>query len=576
MTLMATRVLWLWAGTLTLILLAVLPLSTGLRAVLALGTLVVVAMAWVVGGRNAMRRAAAVGLASEMQLPPPGYRLPVVLVCGDGQPGLFGTASGRQPAPHVTAQACYVLVPEIEQLPLMVTGLLALRPDWAGQFCVMFVVNLGGHTDAVRLGLRVRSFFDQIAVARRHGVDLPLLQISYVPAASGAGPWFSWEAGGNAPRVRDGALNSSLGDWQREPASTAERATRMQAGVHLNSAGAWLRQHRVAGDDTGATRQASGPAVACAMTLVPPSPLHVQGNLWQQWLRGRAGLVDAGSTVADGPAQLPFPDALVPLLPVNIGHPSRRRAAIIAGWLFAFAVLIALISSAWQNILLVRQVTDDLRRYTVAALPTGHDQPEIARQAQALQVLQEHAERLGQYYRYGAPWALGLGLYHGEPLRATVQALVDRPPPSPLGLVSADPVRLDSLWLFSSGSAQLRPGSTKVLVNALVGIKAQSGWLILITGHTDATGNPEHNLSLSRARAGAVRDWIQRMGDIPDSCFAVQGFGANQPVASNETETGRAANRRVDIRLVPEAGACALLAAEPGRQPQSHSATSNL
>jgi type VI secretion system protein VasL len=50
---------------------------------------------------------------------------------------------------------------------------------------------------------------------------------------------------------------------------------------------------------------------------------------------------------------------------------------------------------------------------------------------------------------------------------------------------------------------------------------------------------------------------MQRMGDIPDSCFAVQGVAANQPIASNDTESGRAANRRVDISLVPQAGACA-------------------
>ncbi|VVN65848.1 OmpA family protein [Pseudomonas fluorescens] len=119
-----------------------------------------------------------------------------------------------------------------------------------------------------------------------------------------------------------------------------------------------------------------------------------------------------------------------------------------------------------------------------------------------------------------------------------------------------DPVRLDSLSLFDAGSAELKPGSTKVLVNALVDIKAQPGWLIVIAGHTDATGNADHNLQLSRARALAVRDWMQRMSDIPDSCFAVQGIAASQPIASNDTESGRAANRRVDIRLVPQVGAC--------------------
>lgn len=118
------------------------------------------------------------------------------------------------------------------------------------------------------------------------------------------------------------------------------------------------------------------------------------------------------------------------------------------------------------------------------------------------------------------------------------------------------PVRLDSLLLFGPGSAELRPESTKVLINALIDIKARPGWLIVISAHTDNSGDAERNLQLSHARASAVRDWMQRMGDIPTSCFAVQGFGANQPVANNDTEAGRIENRRVDIRLVPESNAC--------------------
>jgi type VI secretion system protein VasL len=118
------------------------------------------------------------------------------------------------------------------------------------------------------------------------------------------------------------------------------------------------------------------------------------------------------------------------------------------------------------------------------------------------------------------------------------------------------PVRLDSLALFDAGSAELKPGSTKVLINALVGIKAQPGWLIVISGHSDDRGDRDRNLQLSHARASAVREWMQSMADIPDSCFAVQGVAASQPIASNDTEFGRAANRRVDISLVPQAGAC--------------------
>lgn len=126
---------------------------------------------------------------------------------------------------------------------------------------------------------------------------------------------------------------------------------------------------------------------------------------------------------------------------------------------------------------------------------------------------------------------------------------------------TSDPIQLDSLNLFDPGSAVLKPGSTKLLVNALVGIKAQPGWLIVISGHADARGDAAKNLDLSRARASAVRDWMQRMGDIPDSCFAVQGVAASQPVSSNDTVNGRAENRRVDIRLVPQGDACGELEA---------------
>ena len=137
----------------------------------------------------------------------------------------------------------------------------------------------------------------------------------------------------------------------------------------------------------------------------------------------------------------------------------------------------------------------------------------------------------------GVGWQMWLAGQHAEPLLPA-------------------PVRLDSLTLFDAGSAILKPASAKWLINALVGIKAQPGWLIVIGGHTDATGAVEQNLALSHARAWAVRDWMQRMGDIADSCFAVQGFGAAQPIASNATEAGRMANRRVDIQLVPQVGAC--------------------
>ncbi|MEN3754826.1 OmpA family protein [Mangrovibacter sp. SLW1] len=110
--------------------------------------------------------------------------------------------------------------------------------------------------------------------------------------------------------------------------------------------------------------------------------------------------------------------------------------------------------------------------------------------------------------------------------------------------------------LFDAGKSELQPGSTKVLVNALVGVKARPGWLIRITGHTDNIGSTPLNQALSLKRAESVRDWMRDTGEIPENCFAVQGVGASRPVATNDTAEGRALNRRVEINLVPQANAC--------------------
>ncbi|HHT0450428.1 TPA: OmpA family protein, partial [Klebsiella michiganensis] len=91
------------------------------------------------------------------------------------------------------------------------------------------------------------------------------------------------------------------------------------------------------------------------------------------------------------------------------------------------------------------------------------------------------------------------------------------------------------------------------------------GWLIVVAGHTDSTGDDQSNQVLSLKRAESVRDWMRDTGDVPESCFAVQGYGESRPVATNDTPEGRALNRRVEISLVPQANACQL----PGNTPAS-------
>lgn len=71
-----------------------------------------------------------------------------------------------------------------------------------------------------------------------------------------------------------------------------------------------------------------------------------------------------------------------------------------------------------------------------------------------------------------------------------------------------------------------------------------------VYGHTDSTGNDAINIPLSRNRAQSVANYLTLNG-VNSARIGVQGFGASQPIADNGTEAGRAANRRVEIKLVP-------------------------
>ena len=71
-----------------------------------------------------------------------------------------------------------------------------------------------------------------------------------------------------------------------------------------------------------------------------------------------------------------------------------------------------------------------------------------------------------------------------------------------------------------------------------------------IYGHTDAVGSDAYNQGLSERRAVAVADYLVTRG-VKGARIATRGFGKTQPVANNATEDGRAANRRVEIKIVP-------------------------
>jgi len=102
---------------------------------------------------------------------------------------------------------------------------------------------------------------------------------------------------------------------------------------------------------------------------------------------------------------------------------------------------------------------------------------------------------------------------------------------------------------FDSGSANISEqslGTMAELSSAIMGCSAVNR--ILIAGHTDSQGDNASNQNLSERRARAVADYLVQSGVSP-SQIAIKGFGENRPIADNNTAEGRAANRRIEMRL---------------------------
>jgi outer membrane protein OmpA-like peptidoglycan-associated protein len=104
---------------------------------------------------------------------------------------------------------------------------------------------------------------------------------------------------------------------------------------------------------------------------------------------------------------------------------------------------------------------------------------------------------------------------------------------------------------FDFDKSNIRADARPILDEAVSTLKAEGGVVIVSEGHTDSRGTEEYNLALSRRRAQAVKDYLVAGGIAADR-IKVEGFGESKPVASNETEDGRAQNRRVELRIAGE------------------------
>jgi outer membrane protein OmpA-like peptidoglycan-associated protein len=112
------------------------------------------------------------------------------------------------------------------------------------------------------------------------------------------------------------------------------------------------------------------------------------------------------------------------------------------------------------------------------------------------------------------------------------------PEPAPQGLV------LDGV-LFESNSATIQAESNPRLDRVVEYMAHMPSVRIRVSGHTDNVGDPARNQALSESRAEAVRDYLVAHG-IDGSRIEAVGYGDTQPVASNDSEEGRAQNRRIE------------------------------
>jgi outer membrane protein OmpA-like peptidoglycan-associated protein len=104
---------------------------------------------------------------------------------------------------------------------------------------------------------------------------------------------------------------------------------------------------------------------------------------------------------------------------------------------------------------------------------------------------------------------------------------------------------------FDSGKADIRQGSFDLLTKVEKAIDVFPRSELVIEGHTDSYGGDESNQQLSQRRAESVQQYMINAMRIPSYRLIATGYGETNPVANNETESGRARNRRIDIVIKP-------------------------
>ncbi|KMK01676.1 membrane protein, partial [Pluralibacter gergoviae] len=387
---------------------------------------------------------------------------PVMLVCGEDTGNLFNAQPLRK-----TSQGWWLHVGEVSRLAGMVKGIQQRQPHAVGQLAVMFICRPDRYQDEPVMRAPVKALREQIVKLQAvTGFQLPVVVSCEVSGPDS--PWIIIR--GDKPVVSPaGGSPVAFADWQN---------------THLFSlpviSQAFTLMRTVFIDELEKSDRLYPAVSPFAAVLKTGAPAGETISVWSDWLNRRSGLLFSPSD-RDGGAEYAFPDALLPLLrpvtvPVQGGGLTRRLVAVLL-----VCALAALGFSAGNNKALIRKVGADLARWY--AIPMDHYVPK----AQSLAVLKQDALLLERWQRQGEPVRYGLGYYPGQRLWLAVQQAIDTWIPAPEQAAAPEPqasrtVRLDSMALFDTGQSSLKPGATKLLVSALVGIKARPGWLIVVSG----------------------------------------------------------------------------------------------
>jgi len=112
-------------------------------------------------------------------------------------------------------------------------------------------------------------------------------------------------------------------------------------------------------------------------------------------------------------------------------------------------------------------------------------------------------------------------------------------------------VRIPATFTFDTGSAAVKATTDATLLEIARTVKTRNRTFVDVLAHTDSTGSPQTNQALSDKRAAAVASYLAGHG-VAKARIASKGLGETTPLYNPETtETQRAANRRIEIRLVP-------------------------